>query len=117
MEYTETATITTAVQGTERYAGFLDLLGRTFNEQSRQAVMEAFEMARTALDGMVRYDGTPLFDHSVHTAEIVISEIGLGRNSTISTLLHDVARLGLADADEIEKRFGSIPVSILEGPN
>ena len=53
MEYTETATITTAVQGTERYAGFLDLLGRTFNEQSRQAVMEAFEMARTALDGMV----------------------------------------------------------------
>ena len=115
MEYTETATITTAVQGTERYAGFLDLLGRTFNEQSRQAVMEAFEMARTALDGMVRYDGTPLFDHSVRTAEIVISEIGLGRNSTISTLLHDVARLGLADADEIEKRFGSIPVSILEG--
>ena len=117
MEYTETATITTAVQGTERYAGFLDLLGRTFNEQSRQAVMEAFEMARTALDGMVRYDGTPLFDHSVRTAEIVISEIGLGRNSTISTLLHDVARLGLADADEIEKRFGSIPVSILEGLN
>ena len=117
MEYTETATITTAVQGTERYAGFLDLLGRPFNEQSRQAVMEAFEMARTALDGMVRYDGTPLFDHSVRTAEIVISEIGLGRNSTISTLLHDVARLGLADADEIEKRFGSIPVSILEGLN
>ena len=117
MEYTETATITTAVQGTERYAGFLDLLGRTFNEQSRQAVMEAFEMARTALDGMVRYDGTPLFDHSVRTAEIVISEIGLGRNSTISPLLHDVARLGLADADEIEKRFGSIPVSILEGLN
>ena len=70
MEYTETATITTAVQGTERYAGFLDLLGRTFNEQSRQAVMEAFEMARTALDGMVRYDGTPLFDHSVRTDAI-----------------------------------------------
>ncbi len=28
-----------------------------------------------------------------------------------------MARLGLADADEIEKRFGSIPVSILEGLN
>ena len=92
MEYTETATITTAVQGTERYAGFLDLLGRTFNEQSRQAVMEAFEMARTALDGMVRYDGTPLFDHSVRTAEIVISEIGLGRDPPsppCCTMWHD----------------------------
>ena len=117
MEQTLTRSASAESTGTERYADFIGLIGRTFNEQSRPAVMEAFETARTALDGMVRYDGTPLFDHSVRTAEIVISEIGLGRNSTISTLLHDAARLGLLNAEEIERRFGAIPVSILEGMN
>src|SRR5699024_9805347 len=115
MEYTEIQPEETHKTGTERYAGFRNLIAHTFNDQSRQDITAAFETARTALDGMLRYDGTPLFDHSVRTAEIVISEIGLGRNSTISTLLHDVARLGLIDADTIEKRFGTIPVSILEG--
>lgn len=117
MEYTEIQPEETQKTGTERYAGFRNLIAHTFNDQSRQDITAAFETARTALDGMLRYDGTPLFDHSVRTAEIVISEIGLGRNSTISTLLHDVARLGLIDADTIEKRFGTIPVSILEGLN
>lgn len=101
----------------ETYAGFVELIDNNFNEQSKQAIMEAFEIGCKALDGMTRYDGSPLFEHSIRTAEIVISEIGLGRNSTISTLLHDVARLGLIDADEIERRFGAIPVSILEGLN
>ena len=60
MEQTLTRSASAESTGTERYADFIGLIGRTFNEQSRPAVMEAFETARTALDGMVRYDGTPL---------------------------------------------------------
>lgn len=101
----------------ERYTKFFDLVHEQFNENSEADIREAFDMAAAALAGMMRYDGTPLLDHSVKTAEIVISEIGLGRNSTISTLLHDAARLGLLDAEHIEARFGEVPVSILEGMN
>ena len=101
----------------EKYRSFFSLIESSFNEDSRAAICRAFERAHTALEGMTRYDGSPLFDHSVRTAEIVISEIGLGRNSTISTLLHDVARLGLIDEEEIIRDYGTIPVSILEGMN
>ena len=46
---------------------------------------------------------------------IVIREVGLGRNSTISTLLHDVVRLQLVDVYKIGNRFGEQCVGILQG--
>lgn len=103
--------------GRERYGAFFTLVENNFSSQSLNDVREAFDMAYAALEGMKRYDGSPLVDHSVRAAAIVISEIGLGRNSTISTLLHDAVRLGLIGTADIEKRFGTIPVSILEGLN
>lgn len=103
--------------GKGRYGSFFELVKKNFNDQSLRDITEAFDMAYTALEGLLRYDGTPLLDHSVRTAAIVISEIGLGRNSAISTLLHDAARLGLLGTEAIERRFGEIPVSILAGMN
>ena len=117
MDNTETPLINDNASGRDRYAGFMELLNQNFNDQSRAAIMEAFDIAYRSLDGMKRYDGSPIFDHSIRTAGIVISDIGLGRNSTISTLLHDVARLGLINAEQIEEKFGEIPVSILNGLN
>ena len=64
---------------------------------------------------MARHDGTPLVAHSINTAMIVIREVGLGRNSTISTLLHDVVRLQLMDVYKIGNRFGEQCVGILQG--
>ena len=64
---------------------------------------------------MTRHDGTPLVTHSINTAMIVIREVGLGRNSTISTLLHDVVRLQLVDVYKIGNRFGEQCVGILQG--
>ncbi|MFR2861075.1 MAG: RelA/SpoT family protein, partial [Alistipes ihumii] len=51
----------------------------------------------------------------INTAMIVIREVGLGRNSTISTLLHDVVRLQLVDVYKIGNRFGEQCVGILQG--
>ncbi len=113
----ETGTTAAPACAGERYADFFDLVGRQFNEQSGRDIREAFGMADAALAGMSRYDGTPLMEHSVRTAAIVISEIGLGRNSAVSTLLHDAARLGLLDEETIRTRFGEVPVSILKGMN
>ena len=78
-------------------------------------VHEALRLAVDRLKGMTRHDGTPLVTHSINTAMIVIREVGLGRNSTISTLLHDVVRLQLVDVYKIGNRFGEQCVGILQG--
>ena len=78
-------------------------------------VHEALRLAVDRLKGMARHDGTPLVAHSINTAMIVIREVGLGRNSTISTLLHDVVRLQLMDVYKIGNRFGEQCVGILQG--
>jgi GTP pyrophosphokinase len=78
-------------------------------------IAASLALAAEKLAGRARYDGAPLLDHSVGVASIVISEIGLGRNSVISTLLHDVVRLGLMTSAEAGERFGAECTSIIDG--
>lgn len=94
---------------------FLKLSEEYFSEASHHLVKAALRVAIEKLDGMTRYDGTPLVMHSVDTATIVIREIGLGRNSVISTLLHDVVRLGLANLNSIGRHYGEQCIGILKG--
>ena len=77
-------------------------------------VDEALVYADGKLTGLCRYDGTPLLDHAVAVAMVVISEVGLGRNSTVSAILHDVVRLAPSGSPrrvprltaDIRDRFG-----------
>lgn len=75
----------------QRYAPFIELCSSLFSAKSVEMIAHALEMACRALDGMQRYDGSPLVGHSVATATIVASEVGLGRNSVVAALLHDAA--------------------------
>lgn len=99
----------------QRYAPFLRRVRDYFSEKSTEMVAGALELAAGKLAGQVRYDGSPFLDHSVGTALIVISEIGLGRNSTISTLLHDPVRMGLLTAEEVGRMYGVECIAILKG--
>ncbi|MBP3356713.1 MAG: bifunctional (p)ppGpp synthetase/guanosine-3',5'-bis(diphosphate) 3'-pyrophosphohydrolase [Rikenellaceae bacterium] len=99
----------------ERYPGLFDFVETNFSPVSLDLISRALVLADEKLAGMTRYDGSPLLDHSVRTAEIVLREVGLGRNSTVSTLLHDVVRLSLVSAEEIGDRFGEQTVGILRG--
>ena len=107
-----------------RYDGLRALVRANFSETTQQFVDQALEYAAGKLDGVCRYDGTPMLDHAVAVATIVISEVGLGRNSTVSTILHDVVRLAhkqlpaeefLALTEEIRSRFGEQVVGITMG--
>ena len=107
-----------------RYEKLRTLVRANFSEQTRALVDEALEYADGKLAGMVRYDGSPLLEHAAAVASIVISEVGLGRNSTISAILHDVVRLAhkqlpaeefLALSADIRKRFGDQVVGITLG--
>ena len=107
-----------------RYDKFRTLVRETFSEASARQVDEALVYAAEHLSGQMRYDGRPMLDHAVSVADIVLQEIGLGRNSTIASILHDVVRLGhkelsaeefLALTTEIEERFGKEVVGITVG--
>ena len=78
---------------TTRYDGLRALVAANFSETTQRLVDEALDYAAGHLDKQTRYDGRPLLDHAVEVARIVISEIGLGRNSTLAAILHDVVRL------------------------
>ncbi len=101
----------------QHYSDFLSLCSKLFSDHSQGLIAQALEMAVKALEGMKRYDGTPLVGHSVATASIVASEIGLGRNSVIAALLHDAARMELLSLAEVNRLFGEAPVGIILGMN
>ncbi|MBQ5654109.1 MAG: bifunctional (p)ppGpp synthetase/guanosine-3',5'-bis(diphosphate) 3'-pyrophosphohydrolase, partial [Alistipes sp.] len=96
----------------------------SFSPTTATLVDEALAYAAEKLGDEMRYDGRPMLDHAVQVAQIVMQEVGLGRNSTIASILHDVVRLGhkrlpaeefLALTDEIRARFGEQVVGITVG--
>ncbi len=102
-------------QSDHRYSDFIDKCTAVFSAGSVDMIRDALARADENLAGLERYNGAPLLDHSVNTASIVISEVGLGRNSVIATLLHDVVRLGLMSPDEVGALYGNECVSIMRG--
>ncbi|MBQ2727893.1 MAG: bifunctional (p)ppGpp synthetase/guanosine-3',5'-bis(diphosphate) 3'-pyrophosphohydrolase [Alistipes sp.] len=107
-----------------RYDKLRTLVRSSFSETTATLVDEALRYAIDKLDSEKRYDGRPMLDHAVAVAMIVISEIGLGRNSAIASILHDVVRLAhkqlpaeefLALTEEIGERFGKEVIGITVG--
>ena len=79
----------------DRYNDFRKLVANTFSAHSAEMVDSALCFASEALEGFDarRYDNNPMLDHGVAVARIVVEEIGLGRNSTIAAIVHDVVRI------------------------
>ena len=79
----------------DRYNDFRKLVANTFSVHSTEMVDSALCFAAEALEsfGARRYDNNPMLDHGVAVARIVVEEIGLGRNSTIAAIVHDVVRI------------------------
>lgn len=104
-----------------RYDSLRALVRANFSSTTQRLVDDALAYAGQKLAEVRRYDGSPMLDHSAHVAAIVISEIGLGRNSTVSAILHDVVRLAHKElpaesflhlTEEIRSRFGEQVVGI-----
>ena len=109
---------------TSRYDSLRELVRGTFSPVTQQEVDRALDYAAERLEGRTRYDGSPLLGHGVAVARIVISEIGLGRNSAVSSILHDVVRIAhkelpadefLALMGDVKSRFGEEVAGITMG--
>ncbi|MFI3277777.1 MAG: RelA/SpoT family protein [Rikenellaceae bacterium] len=86
----------------KRYDNLRVLVRNHFSLSSQALVDKALEFAAERLSGLSRYDGSPMLDHSVGVAIIGINEIGLGRRSTLSTILHDTIRIANKEGESEE---------------
>ena len=93
----------------ERYSDLRKVVATTFSERSQKMVDHALQFAASHLSGLTRYDGSPMMDHGVAVAHIVVEEVGLGRNSTIAAIVHDVVRIA---AQEHREEFDSLAAEI-----
>ena len=67
----------------ERYSKLRNAVANQFSVTTQNLVDKALLFAEERMEGLTRYDGTPMLDHAVEVAHIVATEVGLGRNSTV----------------------------------
>ena len=108
----------------ERYCKLRETVKKQFSVTTQEFVDKALLFASERMEGLTRYDGTPMLDHAVEVANIVATEVGLGRNSTLASILHDVVRIvAQKDSEEelevllnaIRKEFGDEVIGIVMG--
>ena len=108
----------------ERYNKLRETVAKQFSVTTQELVDKALRFAMERMEGLTRYDGTPMLDHAVEVAHIVATEVGLGRNSTVASILHDVVRIAAQRDDEesleallntIRKEFGDEVIGIVMG--
>ncbi|OFX75671.1 MAG: RelA/SpoT family protein [Bacteroidetes bacterium GWE2_29_8] len=85
------------------------------NQEQKQLIRKAFNVALEAHRDMRRQSGEPYIYHPIAVAMIVTTEIGLGTTSIVCSLLHDVVE----DTDytllDIENMFGPKISKIIDG--
>jgi GTP pyrophosphokinase len=74
--------------------------------QDLERIKQAYEYAYKAHENQKRKNGEPYILHPIAVARIVNEEIGLGTNSIIASLLHDVVEDTSHTLDEIKELFG-----------
>lgn len=92
-----------------------ELCRRSFSPQEAESLREAVELASEAMGELQRYDSSPLVEHSLKVATIAVEEIGLDATSATAAVLHDVARLGRVEVEEVRRRFGDDVTAIVLG--
>ena len=102
----------------KRYSVLKDFFRTGWDDEAVLKIENAFEFARALLGEQKFKTGELILGHSVDVATIVAIEIGMGIDSVITGLLHNVMYTGLekkASREEIEKQFGEPVYAILEG--
>lgn len=98
-----------------QFNGLLQCWKSRKNEQDVAHVTEAFLLAANAHKDARRRSGEPYMYHPLAVATIIAGEMGMGRTSIISALLHDVVEDTEYTLDYIRERFGDKVASIVDG--
>ena len=85
------------------------------NEQDVALVTEAYLLAANAHKDARRRSGEPYMYHPLAVATIIAGEMGMGRTSIISALLHDVVEDTDYTLEYISEHFGEKVAKIVDG--
>lgn len=101
-----------------RYEHLKDVCRFTWELEDLEKVDKAFRFAQKIIGESKFKTGELILVHSLEVATIIAQEIGLGPDSIIAGMLHNVMYAGLdkkATQKEIEQEFGKRVFSILDG--
>jgi GTP pyrophosphokinase len=85
------------------------------NDEDKQLIQKAYEIAYKAHENMRRKSGEPYLFHPLEVARICVEEIGLGATSVICALLHDVVEDSDYTIEQINQIFGNKVANIIDG--
>lgn len=98
-----------------RYNDLIENTYRQLNEEQKDFIKKAFDVALDAHKDQRRKSGEPYIFHPIAVAKIVANEIGLGATSIACALLHDVIEDSEYTYEDIEKIFGKKSADIVNG--
>ncbi len=96
------------------FAGFFEICKANLPEKDHQRIQDAFNLTYEVFGDRCWESGENIVIHCIEVAKVVVQEIGLGTDSVIAALLHNV-HYQKERAAELETRFGKSVTSILDG--
>ena len=96
------------------FTGFFDVCKAILPEKDHIKIQEAYNLTFEVFGDKCWESGENIVVHSIEVAKVVVQEIGLGADSVIAALLHNVHYLN-EYAKELEIRFGKSVTTILDG--
>ncbi|MEO1260450.1 MAG: RelA/SpoT family protein [Bacteroidota bacterium] len=97
------------------YHYLLETLDSKMDEEDRDQIRKAYEMALDGHSHQRRKSGEPYFLHPIEVARICIEEIGLGPTAAVCALLHDVVEDTDYTLEGVKATFGERVALIVDG--
>jgi len=96
------------------FSGFIELCKTNIPEKEHPKLLDAYAMVCEVFGDECWESGESIVVHSIEVAKVVVQEIGLGVDSTVAALLHNVYYQE-STTKLVEPRFGRSVTTILEG--
>ncbi len=84
------------------------------NPEDKELIVRAYEFAKRAHEGHMRYSGEPYLNHLATVAQM-LAEIGMGAHTVAAGLLHDTIEDTKVTPDELQKEFGDEIFFLVQG--
>ncbi len=103
------------ITGIEKaFAGFFEICKVNIPEKEHPKIQDAYSMVCEVFGDKCWESGENIVVHSIEVAKVVVQEVGLGIDSVIAALLHNVYYQE-STTKLVEPKFGRSVTSILEG--
>ncbi len=98
-----------------RYKNLLKSCKNIISQDDIKLVRKAFNLSLEDHEGKRRTNGDPAIFRTLEIAEIVVTELGLGRTSVICSMLYDIVQKKHISISEVKSMFGPKVTQIIEG--